>query len=441
VKILVLANLYPPHHAGTNDFRCQTITDALRTRGHTVRVLTSRHGMTAEQRGAEVERRLLLNGVFDHPLVTRYRDLRSLEMHNHQALRETIAAFKPDLIHVHGLNGISKSLIFALRHSRLPSVYDVADNWVAEGLRADPWLRFWNRLSAPLPQKLWRSCLELFGRRNQLDSIAPTRMMKGYERIPQVYGDGGALSAVQPNSIPAFRFDRLYFCSQALKTATERAGFRVSHAEVIYPGLRTQLYVGEVKPGSAPATKFLIVAHLDSRSGVLTAIKALEIAGENKAQATLSIYGRGDSEYIAQIRSYIATHHLPVEFLPVSNIGRDLPPIYRRHDVLLHTAEWNEPFSLTPLEAMACGLPVIAAEIGGVAELLRQGENALTYPPGDEGALAARLQEVQEHPEHRCRIAANAQQEVLSRFNETAAMDNIENYLQTSLEVWAHTAS
>ena len=35
MKILVLTNLYPPHHAGTYDLRCQAITDALRLRGHT----------------------------------------------------------------------------------------------------------------------------------------------------------------------------------------------------------------------------------------------------------------------------------------------------------------------------------------------------------------------------------------------------------------------
>jgi len=441
VKILVLANLYPPHHAGTYDFRCQTISEALRTRGHTVRVLTSKHGMMAEQRGTEVERRLLLNGVFDHPLLRGLGELRPLEMHNHQAMREVIESFQPDLIHVHSLTGLSKSLLFALRHSRLPTVYDVADHWLAEGLREDPWLRFWNRPNGPLLQKLWRSCLELCGQRNRFDSTAPTRMMKGYERVPQVYGGAATLAAVQPNSIPSFRFDRLYFCSQALKGATERAGFRVSHAEVIYPGLATHQYVGEIKPASAPATKFLIVGQLDKRSGALTAIKALEVARQNKFSATLSIYGRGDSDYIAEIRSYIAMHHLPVEFLPVSNIGRDLPAIYRRHDVLLHTTEWEEPFSLTPLEAMACGLPVIATEIGGVAEMLRHGENALTYLPRDEVALAARMQEIQERPETRYRIAETAQQEVLSKFNETAVMDRIENYLQTSLEVWAHTAS
>ncbi len=439
VKILVLTNLYPPHHAGTYDFRCQTITEALRTRGHTMHVLTSKQGMTTEQRGGEVERRLALHGAFEYPLVTRFDDLRDLEQANHRALRETIEHFQPDVIHVHSLEGLSKSLLFTLRHSRLPTVYDVANDWLAHGLREDPWLRWWNRPSAPLSEKIHRASLESMGQRNKLDATAPTRMMKGYDRIPEVYGE--AKATIEPNSISAFRFDRLFFCSQALKEETEQAGFRVSHAEVIYPGIPTQLYFGDVKPESVPANKFLIVARLDARSGVMTAIKALQLAREQGVQATFSIYGRGDSDYIATLRSAVAMHQLPVEFLPVSNIHRDLPNIYRRHDALLHTSEWNEPFALTPLEAMACGLPVIGTALGGARELLRHGENGLTYTPQDAGELALRIQELQSQPALRCQMAETAQQEALSKYNESAVTDRIENYLQTSLKVWAHTAT
>ena len=55
---------------------------------------------------------------------------------------ETIEEFKPDVIQVFSLSGLSKSLIFALRNSRLPTVYDIADRWLADDLRADAWLRW-----------------------------------------------------------------------------------------------------------------------------------------------------------------------------------------------------------------------------------------------------------------------------------------------------------
>src|SRR5205814_8135957 len=79
VKILVLTNLYPPHHAGTYDLRCQSVTELLQLRGHSLLVLTSNHGLNSEQRDGEIHRRLLLNGGFGHPLVSGYRELQKLE--------------------------------------------------------------------------------------------------------------------------------------------------------------------------------------------------------------------------------------------------------------------------------------------------------------------------------------------------------------------------
>ena len=435
VKILVLTNLYPPHHAGTYDLRCQAITDALRLRGHSILVATSNHGLNTEQRDEEVHRRLLLNGGYGHPLLTRFRELQEVEEHNNRVLHEVIADFQPDLVHVWSLLGLSKSLIFALRNSRLPTVYDVADGWLAEELRQDPWLRWWN---AP-GTNLVRTSLELAGRRNHFDVTAPTRMVKGLDRIPEVYGPPKLLANVQPDSISSFRFDRLYFCSRALKQTTEQAGFRVSHGEIIHPGIPAQHFVGEVKPPSTPVKKLLIVSPLDEPSGVMTAAQALLHLRQNNAQATLSIYGRGESDYISQLRSFVVQNSLPVEFLTVSNQNRDLAAIYRQHDALLYTAEWEEPFATVPLEAMACGLPVIGALIGGGRELFRHGENALSYTPGDPLELAARIQELQMQPVLRRQMAETAQAEVQSKYNETTVVDQIENYLNASIEVWQHT--
>jgi glycosyltransferase involved in cell wall biosynthesis len=440
VKILALTNLYPPHHAGTFDRRCESVTENLRLRGHEILVLTSTHGMRGEQRDGHVERRLLLNGVFDHPLLTKFGDLKPLELHNNAVLSEVIARFQPDVIHVFSLHGLSKSLIFTLRHSKLPTVYDVADHWLSFGVREDPWLRFWNAPSLPFMESSTRTALEMSGERGRLDFTAPTRLRKGYERLPTLYGDAKTLAAVAPNSIPSFQFDRIYFCSHALKQLTEKFGFLVSHAEIIYPGIQTQNFVAEIRSSSAPVTKFLIVSKLDKSSGVMTALEALRQVRAIKLQASLSIYGRGESSHIAEMRSFVVRHQLPVEFLTVSNLHNDLPSVYRKHDALLYTPEWDEPFPITPLEAMACGLPVIASRAGGSNELFRHGENAFTYQPGNAAALAALIHDLQQQPALRTQMAETAQTEVLSKYNESAVTDQIENYLNVSQEFWAHTA-
>ena len=51
----------------------------------------------------------------------------------------------------------------------------------------------------------------------------------------------------------------------------------------------------------------------------------------------------------------------------------------------------REPLGLAAVEALACGTPVIASNVGGLREVVRDGENGVPIPPGDAGALAAAL--------------------------------------------------
>jgi glycogen synthase len=296
----------------------------------------------------------------------------------------------------------------------------------------DPWLRWWNSPGA----NLVRSGLELSGQRNRYDGLAPTHLMKGYDRVPEIFGPPRTVSQVLPNSISVCRFDRIYFCSQGLKSAAEQAGFQVGHGDVIYPGIPTEMFLAEIKALGAPIRRLLIVSRLAEGCGVMTALKALKQVRESELKVTLSIYGRGESEYVSQLRSFVVQHQLPVEFLTVSNVNRDLAAVYRQHDALIYTSEVEEAFVSTPLEAMASGLPVIGAFMGGARELLRHGENAFIYTPGETVELASRIQELHLQPALRRQMTEVAQAEVSTHFSETQMMDRIESFLSLSLELW-----
>ena len=119
-----------------------------------------------------------------------------------------------------------------------------------------------------------------------------------------------------------------------------------------------------------------------------------------------------------------------------ASLQKDLAQVYRQHDAYLYTAEWDEPFALAPLEAMASGIPVIAARSGGVRQLIRHGENGLTFTPGDATELASRIQELQMQPALRFQMAETAQSEVMGQYSESYMLDRIESYLQESIQIW-----
>jgi D-inositol-3-phosphate glycosyltransferase len=93
----------------------------------------------------------------------------------------------------------------------------------------------------------------------------------------------------------------------------------------------------------------------------------------------------------------------------------DLHLWYAAADVAV-TTPWYEPFGLTPLEAMACGTPVIGSRVGGIAFTVADGETGFLVPPRDPEALSGRLEEILHDPARRMRMGQAGRTRVLSLF-------------------------
>jgi len=84
---------------------------------------------------------------------------------------------------------------------------------------------------------------------------------------------------------------------------------------------------------------------------------------------------------------------------------------YRRADILVVPSRY-EPFGMVVLEGMLYGLPIVAAAVGGPAEILEQGRTGLLFPPGDVHALSAALRRLLENADQRREIGQAAAIEV-----------------------------
>lgn len=410
MKILVVTNLFPPHYIGGYELRCETITNALRARGHEVRVLTSDHGVKPGETTCEsgVERQLRVHGFYGHPWLG-ISALRQLEFHNNRVLCEAVASFRPDVVHVWNLGGISKSLALTLQRLGVPTVYDVSDHWIARSLVGDVWLRWWNRTDAPMLHRLLRAFWTAIGARRRWQKLAPT------------------------NPIADIRFSRIYFCSRALLEITRAKGYAVEHGAVIHCPVDIRRFHGEPRTSTESMRKLLYVGRFSEDKGVLTALKAMALV-RDQFPGELHLYGRGDADYEAELKRFAESKRLRVEFRSAKSA--EMPDVYRQHDALIFTSEWEEPFALTPLEAMACGLPVIGTTTGGSIELLRHGDNALTYSAGDPAELAQRILELDADPVLRSRLAQTGYAEVRERLNEELIVSQIENYLRETIDCW-----
>jgi len=88
---------------------------------------------------------------------------------------------------------------------------------------------------------------------------------------------------------------------------------------------------------------------------------------------------------------------------------------YSAADVAV-TTPWYEPFGLTPLEAMACGVPVIGSHVGGISFTIADGETGYLVPPRDPEALCDRLDAVLRDPERRVLMGQAGRARVLRSF-------------------------
>lgn len=411
MNILVLTNLYPPHYIGGYELICQTVVEGLRARGHAISILTSDYGLGAAGASAPesgIERTLKINGLYGHPWLP-LRKLRWVEKHNNQALRRTMASVCPDLVYIWNMGGLSKSMLFTLQELGIPRVFYISDHWIIRGLRADVWLNWWNRPDSTLPRRLARHACECAGLRQRWQLLAPT------------------------NPASHLRFPRIYFCSRALRDLTAQAGYDVGHGAIIYAPIHERFLHAERRSPPTSLSRLLYVGRLAEDKGVMTTLRALALLRE-RFNGRLSIYGRGDADYVNQLQRFAHEQRLEVTFSTAT--ADQMPDIYRQHDALLFPSEWAEPFALTPIEAMACGLPVIGTTTGGSAELFRDGENALTYTAGHAGQLAERIWELASDHRLRQRCADNGFTEARARCAAPVILGQVEQYLSESLTRW-----
>ncbi|MEJ7812091.1 MAG: glycosyltransferase family 4 protein [Gemmatimonadaceae bacterium] len=169
------------------------------------------------------------------------------------------------------------------------------------------------------------------------------------------------------------------------------------------------------------------VAYLIPGKGIDVLLRAVADAG--LANATVVIAGEGPEE--PRLRALAASLGIAprVEFVGVRD---DVDAVLHSADIFVHPARYDEAFGLVVTEAMAAGCTVIASRVGGIPELIVDGESGVLVPPGDAGALAAALARVAADPALRRSLSANARRRVVTRF---ALDDSVRRHVDWCEEV------
>lgn len=156
----------------------------------------------------------------------------------------------------------------------------------------------------------------------------------------------------------------------------------------------------------------IMVANFVPVKGHVTLVRALQRLIRRRSLDCLLV-GAGETE--PAIRRLVQQDGLSqvVQFLGTRT---DVPAILRQSDVCVVPSYW-EGFGNVVLEAMAVGTPVVATRVGGIPEIISDGNTGLLVSPADPGALAGAIERLLDNLNLRERIRINAHRRVAEYFD------------------------
>lgn len=155
----------------------------------------------------------------------------------------------------------------------------------------------------------------------------------------------------------------------------------------------------------------LFIGRLDPQKGVLTLLNAWK----RLKKVPLNI--RGDGRLLKKVQNSIFAEHIN----NIEIIGRinkdDLMSLIKNARFLVWPSEgYYETFGLVAIEAFACGVPVIASNIGVMPEIVEDGRTGLLFNPGDPEDLAAKVEWAWTHPEAMKEMGKEARREYEEKY-------------------------
>lgn len=112
---------------------------------------------------------------------------------------------------------------------------------------------------------------------------------------------------------------------------------------------------------------------------------------------------------------------------------QELRYYYSAADVFV-TTPWYEPFGITPVEAMACGTPVIGAAVGGIKSTVLDGETGYLVPPQQPDALAARLAALHAHPAQAWRMGRQGMRRAHTHYTWRSVAERVAAIYESTIE-------
>lgn len=391
MRILQVVHWFLPRHSTGSEVYVAQLAAALAQR-HDVAVFCREDGH-AESRFAEEDdrngalpvHRVYYNssagpGKLADKALARFRN-RLIE----ESFRRYIERFRPDVVHFHHLFKLSGALIAIAQQMGAPTAVTLHDYWFLcdNGQLLRPGL-----VNCQGPRGGWRcaGCAELPSAWRR--ALAPAL-------IPFcVYRTQFLRRALQ-------KADAIIAPSRYLQRVFIRHGFPVERIVICDNGTDAS-WRRKVRHAAGERVRFGYIGTLAPHKGAHLLLEAF--AGLQR-EAELRIYGdpTASPDYAARLQELARS---PLISFRGAFSRQELPQVLGDLDVLVVPSLWAENSPVTIHEARVARLPVLAADIGGMPDLVQEGEAGWLFRAGDAGDLRRQMAAILEAPQQLARVRA-----------------------------------
>ncbi|MEA5549896.1 glycosyltransferase family 4 protein [Anabaena cylindrica UHCC 0172] len=373
LKILIISNLYPPQVIGGYERQIADFARILNSRGHEVLVLTSNtedytSNSTYNNPEPEIKRCFHLCGAWTKqgPQEFAFEQVAVRTLINREILASELQTFQPDICLAGNIDFFRVELLEKILADDIPIVHFLMN-------------------SAP-----------------------------------------GYIAELAPKS----RLYQFVTCSNWIREGLKQQGYPAQTAQTIYLGAPVEEFYQAELP---PRDKLHIVyaSLLMPYKGADVLIEALTLLQVEGMEFTATFAGGTlIPEFVDELKEFVKSEGLEEQVKFTGVLSRqELKQLYRTQNVLVLPSRFQEPFSISLIEAMSAGLTIIASNTGGSPEAVEHGKSGLIFESENPLDLADNLYYLVNHPNEWEMMTKNGQQRALSKFSLKHTVDQLEEAL------------
>jgi glycosyltransferase involved in cell wall biosynthesis len=216
--------------------------------------------------------------------------------------------------------------------------------------------------------------------------------------------------------------------------SAEHYGVKRDEIPIIHTGVDTRIFTPESGMKAAHPT-IVFAGRVTGDKGVPALVDAALHLVKEIPDLRVEICGRGEPSLISDLRKKARSVGAPPALLNFRGFvdRTTLPSVLAQAHVFAGPSAYEPGPGLVYLEAMACGLPVVACSGAGAAEVVEAGRNGLLVPPRNVEALTAALRQVLTNESDRERMAAEARRYAVEEADSELCLTRLEEFYTAAL--------